>query len=145
MGGTRLTRFLFVEGRSNQMFKRWCIPRSKDFSSDTGTRTLVWNVRGSCDNHLHYIGCCYTCSSHQNSWFLVFYYVTDFICSTTINYHRPSYINYNSSSFILATPTVLCQPVFSSHHPPSHKGEDPIGDRHWPNNMIVNWLSEIVW
>ncbi len=25
-------------------------------TSDTGTRTPVWNVRGSCDNHLHYIG-----------------------------------------------------------------------------------------
>ena len=24
--------------------------------SATGTRTPVWNVRGSCDNHLHYGG-----------------------------------------------------------------------------------------
>ena len=27
-------------------------------TSGTGTRTLVWNVRGPRDNHLHYTGCC---------------------------------------------------------------------------------------
>ena len=42
--------------RRSSVMLRGLKREQKRLSSATGTRTPVWNVRGSCDNHLHYGG-----------------------------------------------------------------------------------------
>ena len=60
---------IFLDGKTpltaNDIFARSILESKKSKNtSGTGTRTLVWNVRGPRDNHLHYTGCYCSCMSY---------------------------------------------------------------------------------